>query len=510
MKKLLLGAAAVGVILAVTSKRFSKPVAAKPLSGPASFDEVDAYIKGQLHRLKMPGVSLAIVEGSQIVHQRGFGCARPYGEVPNPQTPFFIGSLTKSFTALAVMQLVEAGKIELDAPVQCYLPWFRVANAGASAQMTVRHLLNQTSGLPISSGETALADFDSSPGTAERQARTLSTLRLTRPAGSAFEYSNSNYQLLGLIIEAASGESYADYVQEHILTPLEMRHTYTSPAMAKENSLAVGHQYWFAIPFPAPHMPFPCGSLAGGGLISTSEDMARYLSMLLNDGRYYNTQILSSDGINELHRGVAEITAYGFSVGQYGMGWFIGEIGRTKTVWHSGTLPHFGAYMALLPEQKKGVVLLFNACHHWFNPVLAEVGMGVAALLIGEQPKPLPFVRLLPWVLQAQLLIPIFQITSILATQRPLHRQRLDSDGRPNGGRAWGFYALLSLIPHLLAALTLKPLLGKRRDYLKLYMPDYSWLAVVCGSLAVAWSFLRIGLVFRAWRKSHPGLSSSV
>jgi CubicO group peptidase (beta-lactamase class C family) len=83
--------------------------------------------------------------------------------------PFFVGSLAKSFTALAVMQLVEAGKIELDAPVQRYLPWFRVADPQASAEMTVRHLLNQTSGLPESCGETALANFDDHPGATERR-----------------------------------------------------------------------------------------------------------------------------------------------------------------------------------------------------------------------------------------------------------------------------------------------------------------------------------------------------
>ena len=81
-----------------------------------------------MKRLNIPGAALAIVEGDQIVHLCGFGQARPGGEAPIPQTPFFIGSLTKSFTALGVMQLVEAGKIELDAPVQCYLAWFRVAD----------------------------------------------------------------------------------------------------------------------------------------------------------------------------------------------------------------------------------------------------------------------------------------------------------------------------------------------------------------------------------------------
>jgi CubicO group peptidase (beta-lactamase class C family) len=152
-----------------------------------SFEAMDAYVEQQMRHLNLPGASLAIVEGDQIVHLRGFGRAHPDGEAPTPQTPFFIGSLTKSFTALAVMQLVEAGKIELDAPVQRYLPWFRVANLQASAEMTVRHLLNQTSGLPMLLGMTNLADVDNRPDAAERQVRDLSTLKLTRPVGSKFE-----------------------------------------------------------------------------------------------------------------------------------------------------------------------------------------------------------------------------------------------------------------------------------------------------------------------------------
>jgi CubicO group peptidase (beta-lactamase class C family) len=403
---------------------------------------------------------------------------------------------------LAVMQLVQAGEIDLDAPVQRYLPWFRVADPQASAGMIVRHLLNQTSGLPTSSGEIPLTDFDDSPGATERQARALSTLVLTRPVGSGFEYSNSNYNLLGLIVEIASGESYADYIQNHIFTPLDMSHSYTSPAMAKQNglataNLAVGHQYWFGIPFAAPNMPLPHGSLPGGGLISCAEDLARYMIALLNGGRYGDVQILSGAGIDELHRGATDVQAYGFSLGQYGMGWYVDKIGGTKLVSHGGTLPDFGSNLALLPEQKKGVVLLFNACHHWMMPVLAEFGAGVAALLAGEQPQPapIPLVGMIPWMLRGLLLIPALQMVGVVATLRQLRRWRLEPERRPSGGRLWGLQILLPLIPNLLVALTLVPMLGKRRGYLMYYMPDYSWIAMICGSFALVWSFLRTGLV---------------
>jgi CubicO group peptidase (beta-lactamase class C family) len=501
LKRAIFGSLLVGTVLAVTRSPFAKTASARPASNSTSFDAIDAYVDGQMRRLKMPGVSLAIVEGDKIVHLRGFGQARPGGEAPTPLTPFCIGSLAKSFTALAVMQLVEAGKIDLDAPAQSYLPWFRVADSQASAQMTVRHLLNQTSGLPTSSGAIPLADFDESPDAAERQARALSTLVLTRPVGSAFEYSNSNYNLLGLIIEAASGESYADYIQNHIFTPLDMCHSTASPVIAKQNGLAVGHQYWFLIPLAAPNLAPPHGSLPGGGLISSSEDLARYMIALLNGGRCGDVQILSGAGIDELHRGVADFKAYGLSLGRYGMGWYVDRIGATKLVWHGGTLPDFGSHMALLPEQKKGVVLLFNACHHWMNPVLADLGNSVAALLADEQYSPTPFFSMVPWMLRAQLLIPAVQIVGVVATLRRLRRWRQDPMSRPSDGGRWGRHFLLPLIPNLLGALSLIPMLGKTRGYLMLYMPDYSWSAVASGSFALVWSFLRTGLVLGALRR---------
>jgi CubicO group peptidase (beta-lactamase class C family) len=472
----------------------------EPFSSRSAYGAIDAYIEKEMRRMNIPGVSLALIDGGEVVHQRGFGRARPGGEAPSPQTPFFIGSLTKSFTAVAVMQMVEAGKVELDAPVQRYLPWFRVADPQASAQITVRHLLNQTSGLPTWTGELILADSDAAPSAAERQARDLATLALEHPVGSAWEYSNSNYQVLGLIIKAASGDSYAAYVQKHIFDPLDMRHSYTAKAAAQQDGLATGHQYWFGVPVANPNVPLPHGALAGGLLISSVEDIARYLITLLNGGRYDDVQILSPGGIAELERGVGEVKTYGLSLGHYGMGWWVDKMGPMKVAWHSGTLPDFFGYMALIPEQKKGVVLLCNADHHWMSPVLTTFGAGVTALFAGERPQSVPFVGIIPWMLRGQPLIPILQITDVVATLGLLRRWRIDPERRPKSERARAAHVLLPLILNLLVVLTLKPLLGKRCGYLKLYMPDYSWIALVCGSFALAWSLLRTGLVLAAVR----------
>jgi hypothetical protein len=256
----------------------------------------------------------------------------------------------------------------------------------------------------------------------------------------------------------------------------------------------MGHRYWFGIPVAAHNMPLPQGSLPAGLLISSAEDMARYLLFFLNEGRCGDRQVLTPAGIRTLLRGAAEFRAMGMSVGKYGMGWFDSAIGATKLVWHSGTLPHFFAYMALLPEQDKGVVLLCNACQHWMNPVLTEFGSGVAALLAGEPPARSRF-GFIPWGLRGQALIPIAQAAGVAASLRQLRRWRRELGRRPTGANRWWRHILLPLAASLLPALMLWPVLGRRRGYLQLYMPDFALLAWVCGGLALLWSVVRTWLV---------------
>ena len=501
-RKLLVGSLFLGGSLAITRLLFAKPDSLKPARSAISYDAINAYVEGQMRRLRIPGASLAIVKGDQIVHRRGFGRARPGGEAPTPQTPFFIGSLTKSFTALAVMQLVEAGKVELDAPVQRYLPWFRVANPEASAQMTVRHLLNQTSGLPLLPSEVALADFDDRPDATERQLRALSRLKITRPVGSQCEYSNFNYNILGLIVEVTSGEAYAEYIQNHIFDPLEMRHSHTSKAAAQKDGLAVGHRHWFSFPFPVPNWPVPSGSLPSGQLISCAEDMAHYLVAHLNGGRYFDTEILSSAGIDEMHRGVKELKMGELSGGFYGMGWFEIDLGPEKTYSHGGNVPDFSAFMALVPEQKVGVALLLNADPYGLPIITEEIGMGVTALLAGQQPAPirLDFVQ---WIMRFLPLIPLLQIVGVFTTLRLIHRWRQDPALRPSLGRTWGQHILLPLVPNLsLAAILIYLRSSDLLRFLQLFMPDLAWIARISGGFAGFWAMLRTGLILRTLRKA--------
>jgi CubicO group peptidase (beta-lactamase class C family) len=505
MKRFIFRSLLIGAALPLILRAFPRRVPVKQVPNRAPFDAVDDYIQQQMSRLNIPGLSLAVVEGDRIVHLRGFGRAHPDGDAaPSPQTPFFIGSLTKSFTALAVMQLVEAGKVKLDDSVQRYLPWFKVADPNASAQMTVRHLLNQTSGLPPLPGELALADFYDNPDATEHQVRALSRLKITHPVGSKCEYSNLNYNILGLIVEAASGESYPDYIQSHIFNLLGMNHSFTSKAVAKQNGLAMGHRHWFGHPFPAPDLPVPRGSLPSGQLISSSEDMARYLIAHLNAGRCGDVQILSQAGIDELHRGVKEYITFGISSGKYGMGWFDMDLGPTKTFSHGGNVPDFSAFMALLPGHKRGVVMLLNADPYGLPPILEEVGMGVTTLLAGQQPAPIKL-DFIQWVMRLLPLIPLLQVVGVFSTLRLISRWRRDPAIRPSAGRIWRRHILLPLIP----SLSLMGILGYLRSsgllrFLYLFMPDLYWIARMSGSFARIWAFLRTRLILKTLRKSQP------
>ncbi len=446
VKKFIIPSLAVCIVLTLTPRLFNQTTSAQPASSNDPYDDIDAFLEREMDRLNVPGAALVIVEGDEIVHFRGFGKARPDGEAPIAQTPFVIGSLTKSFTALAIMQLVEAGQVELDAPVQLYLPWFRIADPQASAQITVRHLLNQTSGLPQLPGMIGLTNFDDHPDEVERQVRDLATLEISRPVGAEFEYSNLNFNILGLIIEATSGETYADYIQQHIFDPLDMRHSYTSQAAAREDSLAIGHRYWFGFPIAERDLPLASGSLPSGQLIASAEDIGHYLIAHLNEGRYGNVHVLSAQGVDELHRPAAEASAMGISMGHYAMGWFVEEHGETTILTHPGTVPDFFAFMALVPEQNKGMILLINANHLIMDKLpFTDMGLGVALRLAGEKAPSTGWYGVVPWALRGLLLIPVLQIVGVAFTLRRIRRWRHDLDRRPSGARKWALHILLPL-----------------------------------------------------------------
>ena len=296
---------------------------------------MDAYLAANFPRAGAPGLAVAVVDAGGVRYQRTFG------DCPDADAPFVVGSLSKSFTAVAVMQLVEQGAVDLDAPASRYAPGYDVPD-----EVTVRSLLNQTSGFGAydSLAEAADGELGETFGT--------------------FSYANANYDLLGRVVEGASGEDYARYLDEHVLEPLGMASTTADPARAEALGMVPGHRDWFGLPvadgFRHAQGDGAWGGPASGYVASSARDMASYLRMYLNGGMGGDgARVLSADSVRRMFLDRVpdpEGDTY------YGMGWtsFSWDDGEL-VLSHDGQVENYTASMCLLPERGIGIVALSDA-----------------------------------------------------------------------------------------------------------------------------------------------------
>lgn len=313
---------------------------------------IDRLISEQMATQHIPGLALAVIKGDKILYAKGYGVASSSQPV-TVQTQFFIASVSKSFTAAAIMQLVEARKINLDAPVRTYLPEFTLTDPKTDAQITIRHLLNQVSGLSdLGFPESQLPQ----PETLKARVTSLNIARPVAVPGTEFHYFNPNYAILARVVEVVSQQPFSEYLRLHLFAPLQMNHTLnvitSTEALQTATNLAQGHLMAFGIPFTAPEMK---GFLGGsGGVISTAEDMAHFLIMQTNKGRFEDTELLSPQSVALMHTPPQNIHS------SYGMGWFALKENGMPVLEHNGILSTFYTDVVLLPQDKYGIVLLYN------------------------------------------------------------------------------------------------------------------------------------------------------
>jgi len=287
------------------------------------------------------------------------------------QTPMYIGSQSKSFTGLAVAQLIEQGKVKLNEPVQTYIPEFKVADEEASKKITIKHLLHHTSGLS-EAGFTVILPDDA---TNEDAVRALASAELTAPVGTTFQYFNVGYDVLAVVVQKVSGMTYEEYIQKNIFDPFEMTHTYTNPELARENGLSQGYSrfFGFVILQAQPHRTYEVGA---GYIISTAEDMAHYAMAMDNGGMYNGKRVLSTKGMDMLF----------YAENGYGMGWFV-EDGH---VYHGGANETFKTFVDVYTKRDMSIVLLINQGYMLDHYISApQVFDGVEAIVLGRTPPPL-------------------------------------------------------------------------------------------------------------------------
>jgi len=323
----------------------------------------EQYINPLVEQNQFIGSVLVARDGKPIF-RKGFGLADREWNIPNgPDTKFRLGSITKQFTATAILQLAEAGKMKTDDPVSKYY-----TDAPASwSKITIHHLLTHTSGIP---------SYTDIPGFFQKQAMFDLTpaeiVKLTQDKPLEFEpgenwkYDNSGYILLGYVIEKVSGQTYADYIRQHIFEPLGMRDTGYDNTKDILPRRASGYVYqggrWLNAPYLAMTVPF-----AAGSLYSTVDDL------LIWDQALYAGKPLSAASLDKM------FTPY---KNGYAYGWFIGKQFGRKQISHGGGINGFSTVIARFPDDKVTVIVLANMQ----TPAVGRMGQAVAGMVFGVQP----------------------------------------------------------------------------------------------------------------------------
>jgi CubicO group peptidase (beta-lactamase class C family) len=439
----------------------------------STFDRatLDMFLECKRQALCLPGLSVAVVHNGRVIYQSGLGEARP--KLPmTPQTPLILGSLSKSFTALAMMQLAERGLLNLDETVQHYIPWFRLSDAQASSRITIKHLLTHTSGISRYAGRELLGGHAGK--TIEQSVRDLVTLKLSKPVGTAFQYSNTNYLIAGLVVEGVSGQCFADYIQQHVFSPLGMEHSYTCEDAALRGGLATGYRWWFGVPVPY-KAPYLEDAVPAAFIAASCEDMGRYALALLGGGTLNGASVLSPAGVAALHRPLTTTTSPG---SLYALGWRVEKLDGTPLLRHGGEVSNFFAEMVLVPSCGLGVVVLTKVGNGLVPAVvsdLSRMASDVARLLLDmpQLHRGLSFRSFYTLLNTGLAALSLYQGWSLA---------RLLRCSKQWGYSVLGLASLIEVVLGVVAVRRIPRLADAPWSLLRIYVPDVTaWLAVFFG-----------------------------
>jgi CubicO group peptidase (beta-lactamase class C family) len=351
----------------------ARPARADAAGARASQDRIDAYIQERMAAWSVPGLSLAIVEDGAVSVTRGYGMANREQQTPmTPQMMVAVGSATKPVTTTAVLQLVEQGKLDLDAPVTRFLPWFSMDDPRFGG-ITVRELLNHTSGIPASASLDGNQDADA----LEQQVRALDWEQLRSDPGTHWEYANDGFNVAGTIVQAIAGVPYEQYVDTQILKPLGMTRSTFDPARGAQLGMVQGYVKRKGQLQPEPTR-FTRGYDPAGMLLTDADDSGRFLAAMLGGGALSGARVLKPESVQRMWAPSADVSD-GL---QYGLGWFLRQDEGLQIVFHPGEILTMGSTFVLVPERKLGVAVLANLD----SDAKDEIAEGVTRLLLGYEP----------------------------------------------------------------------------------------------------------------------------
>ena len=352
----------------------------------AAVAAIDAFVAREVVEKKLPALSIALVDDQTIVWSQGYGFADAARLVPaSADTVYRVGSVSKLFTDIAIMQLVEQGRIDLNAPAQKYLPDFSPKNT-LDVPVTLRQMMAHRSGLirepPLGSY------FDPSSPSLAATVASLNGIDLVYRPGSRQKYSNAAIAAVGLALEKAEREPFAPLVARKVLAPLGMTRSGFEPSPALSKNLALATMWTYhGREFPAP--TFELGIAPAGSLYSTVDDLGRFLSALFAGGRGRNGTILKPATLDAMLQ--VQFAREGRERG-FGLGFSIGEFAGKRRIGHGGAVYGFATELAALPDQKLGAVVIASKdCANAVTTRIADVALG--QLLAVREGRPLPAIE---------------------------------------------------------------------------------------------------------------------
>ncbi len=350
------------------------------------FEQIKARAAALLTDAQLPGAAIGALLGDELF-TAGIGVASVENPLPvTADTLFQVGSITKVFTGTLVMRLVELGQLELDAPVQTYLPDFRVADADASATVALRHTLTHTVGWPSDIFDWTESDYASMAAFMRR----MPEVPQITPPGAVWTYANTGVLVAGRVIEVVTGRPYARAARELLLEPLGLYRAFVDPGEVMTHRFAVGHYLADEGLRVVRPWPLPGCADAEGGLAITLADLLRFARFHLGDGRSdEGARILSLAALMQMQQPQTPIWE---PEEWMGLSWFINTGAGETLLSHGGRTPGTVAELALVPKRRFACAVLINASHG--SDIAATLQRALLQELAGipapPAPQPLP------------------------------------------------------------------------------------------------------------------------
>lgn len=350
-------------------------------SGP--YAQIDAYVRERMKDTKTPGLAYAVVGPDGPIHRRAWG-TDGRGDRVTAETPFLWGSVTKPITATAVMTLVQSGRLRLEDRVVDHLPGFRFGGPAHASKVTIRHLLEQTAGIPASATTEVTDCYGSGCARPAERLAALDDVTPLGPPGAEYAYTSVNYLALAAVVEKVTGRPMAGHLRRAVFTPAGMDGAIADTASAERRGLSPGHQLLWG--FPAATADGFDEHGAGYGYVGGDlDDLAAFASLQLRSG----APVLTSESAR-LMRQEGRLES-GDGTG-YGLGWRVGGLDAPldDAVWHTGGLPGYSAMLFLLPRRNVALVLHQNLYGLLQDGAVMQAGFGATRILAGGRPADAP------------------------------------------------------------------------------------------------------------------------